>query len=73
MNVSRLSALCTGRLYPLRDIPDTRFCQRLSRPQGHSVAGRINSMDNPNDPTGNRKSDLPACSAVAVTEKGKLF
>jgi hypothetical protein len=24
-----------------RKIPDTHFCQMLSRPQGHSAAGRI--------------------------------
>jgi len=26
------------------DIPGTRFCQKLSRPQGHSEFGRIRSM-----------------------------
>ena len=26
MNVVRLSALCTGRLYPLGTIPGTHFC-----------------------------------------------
>jgi len=36
MKVVRLSALRTGRLYPLGNIPGTRFCWRLSRPQGHS-------------------------------------
>ena len=39
-------------LYLLRNIPGTHFCQRLSRPQGHSAAGM------------NRTRDLPACSAV---------
>jgi len=37
----RLSALCTGRLYPPGNTPGTHFCQRLSRPQGHSAIGRI--------------------------------
>ena len=40
MKVVRLSALRTGRIYPQGNIPGTYFCQRLSRPQGHS-AGRI--------------------------------
>ena len=56
----RLPALRTGRLYPPRNIPGTHFCQRLSRPQGHSAAGRIMSMENMNDTIGNRTRDLPA-------------
>jgi len=39
-------------------------CLRLSRPQGHSAAGRIVSMKNSNDTITNRTRDLPACSAV---------
>jgi len=46
MKVVRLSALRTGHLYPLGDIPGTYICQRLSRTQGHSAAGRIMSMKN---------------------------
>jgi len=46
------------------NIPGTHFCSRLSRPQGHSVAGRIMSMKNSNDTIGNRTCDLPTCSAV---------
>ena len=38
--VASLSALCTGHLYPPGDIPDTHFCQTLSRP---SDVGRIKS------------------------------
>jgi len=49
---------------PPGNIPGTHFCQRLGRPQGHSEAGRIMSMKNSNDTTGNRNRDLPACSAV---------
>jgi hypothetical protein len=64
MKVVRLSALRTGRLYPSGNIPGTHFCSRLSRPQGHSAAGRIMSTENPNDTTGNRTRDLPVCSAV---------
>jgi len=49
MNVVRLSALRTGRLYP---------------PQGYSAAGMIMSMKNSNGTIGNRAHDLPTCSAV---------
>jgi hypothetical protein len=34
------------------------------RPQGHSVAGRIMSMENSNDTIENRSRDLPVCSTV---------
>jgi hypothetical protein len=44
-----------------RKIPGTRFCWRLSRPQGHSAAGRIRSIEKSNDPIGIRTRDLPAC------------
>ena len=39
--------------------PGTHFCQRLSRPQGHSAIGRIMSMKNSNDTNWDRTSDLP--------------
>ena len=64
MKVVRLSALRTGRLYTPGNIPGTHFCYRLSRPQGHSAAGRIMSMKNSNDTIGNRTRDLPTRSAV---------
>jgi hypothetical protein len=60
MKVVRLSALGTGRLYPLGIIPDTHFCQILSQTQGHSTAGRFMSMKNSNDTIGNRTVDLVA-------------
>jgi hypothetical protein len=41
LKVVRLSAVCTGLLYPPGNIPGTHLCYRLSRPQGHSAAGRI--------------------------------
>ena len=44
--------------------PGTHFCQRLSRPQGHSATGRIMSMKNTNDTIGNRTRDLSVCSVV---------
>jgi hypothetical protein len=62
--VVRLSALHTGCLNPPENIPGTHFCWRLSQPQDHSPAGRIMSMKNSNDTTGNRTRFLPACSAV---------
>ena len=43
-------------------IPGTHFCYRLSRPQGHSAAGRIMPMKN--GTIGNRTRNTPACSAV---------
>jgi hypothetical protein len=42
----------------------THFCWRLSWPQGHSVAGRIRSVEKSNDLIGTRTHDLPACSTV---------
>jgi hypothetical protein len=47
-----------------RKIPGTHFCYRLSRLQGHSVAGRIMSTEKSNDFIGNRSHNLPACSIV---------
>ena len=49
---------------PPGNIPGTHFCQRLSRPQGHSAAGRVMSMKNSNDTIGNRTRDLPTCSSM---------
>jgi len=40
MNVLRLSALRTGRLYPPGNVPGIHFIWRLPQPQGHSAAGR---------------------------------
>ena len=49
---------------PPGNTPDTHFCYRLSRPQGHSAIGRIMSMKNSNDTSWDRTSNLPICSAV---------
>jgi len=49
IQVARLSALCTGRLYPSGDNPDAQ-----SRLPNHIVAGRIKSMKNPSDSIRNR-------------------
>ena len=49
---------------PPRNISRNHFCYRLSRPKGHSAAGRFMSMTNSNDTIGNRTLDLLTCSAV---------
>jgi len=48
----------------LGNTPGTHFCQRLSRPQGHSATGRNMSLKNSNVTIGNRTRDLPVCSVV---------
>jgi hypothetical protein len=52
IKVVRLSSLRSGRLYLPENIPGTHFCQRLSRPQGHSAAGRISQWKIPKTPSG---------------------
>ena len=42
----------------------THFCQRLSRAQDHTAAGRTNSIINSSGTIGNRTRHLPAFSAV---------
>jgi hypothetical protein len=60
----RLSALHAGRPLPPKNIPGTHFCYRLSRPQGHSTAGRIRSIEKKIHLIETRTRDLPACSIV---------
>jgi hypothetical protein len=55
----KLSALRAGRSLAPRKIHG-----RLSRPQGHSVAGRIRWIENSIDLIGNRTRDLPTYSIV---------
>ena len=66
--VSNLSALRTGQLYPPPlspgDIPGTHICLRLSRTQDHSAAEMIMSMKNANGVIENRHRYVPSCSAV---------
>jgi hypothetical protein len=50
---------------PPRSIRGTHVCYRMSRQRAHGEAGRIISMNNSNDISGNRNSDLPACSTVS--------
>jgi hypothetical protein len=65
-----LSASRAGRPLPPRKIPGTHFCQRLSRPQGHSAAGRIRLIEKSNDFIGNRTR---AVQPVAIsTEVSRL-
>jgi hypothetical protein len=59
-----LSALRAGRPLTPTKIPGTHFCQGLSRPQGHSAARRIRSIEKSNDLIGNRTRDLTACRTV---------
>jgi hypothetical protein len=49
--------------------PGSNFYYTLSRPQGHSAAGRIMSLKNLTDPIGNRTRNLPACSANNLSIK----
>ena len=49
---------------PPGNILGTHLCFRMSRPQGHSAAGRTMSIKNTNDTIGKRSRDLPVCSAV---------
>jgi hypothetical protein len=58
-----LSALRAGRASPPRNLPGTHFCWRLSRPQGHSAAGRIRSIEKIHL-IGTRTRDLLVCSIV---------
>jgi hypothetical protein len=64
MKMVRLLDLCTGRLYPPGNIPGTYTCYRLSRPQGHSAAGKIMSMKNSNGTIGDRIREPPDGCAV---------
>jgi hypothetical protein len=52
-----------------RKIPGTCFCQRLSRPNGHSVARRIRSIEKSNDFIGNRTCDLVTCGSIRYVSK----
>jgi hypothetical protein len=61
-NVGKIVTLTRRQPFTPRKIPGTHFCQKLSRPQGHSAAGRIRSTEKSNDLIRNRTRDLLACS-----------
>ena len=49
---------------PPGNTPGTHLCYRMSRPQGHRTTGRIISLKNSNDTSGDGTCDLPVCSVV---------
>lgn len=61
MKVVGSSDLCINHLYHQGDNPRTHLFSRLSWPQGHSVAGRTKSINNPSDPIKNITCNLTAC------------
>jgi hypothetical protein len=67
MNMVRLSAIRPGSFYPFPsppgNTPGTHLCSRLSRLQGHIVAGRIMPMKNFRDTIGNLTRNLSTYSA----------
>jgi hypothetical protein len=64
----RFPALRTGPLFAPGNNPSTHFCSRLSRPQGHSTAGRFMLIKNSSDTIGIRTRDLPDCRAESPHE-----
>lgn len=53
INLPNLSALHSGRLYTQMKIPGVHFNYRLSQLHGHNAPGRIKSMKNLKNPSGN--------------------
>jgi hypothetical protein len=60
-----------GEVSPTRWLPftprknsGTHFCSTLSRPQGHSAAGKVRSIEKSSDIIGNHTRDFPTCSVV---------
>jgi hypothetical protein len=41
----RLSALSVGRASPLKKIPGTHFCYKLTQSQDHNAAGRFRQVE----------------------------
>jgi hypothetical protein len=60
----RLSGLRAGRPLHAGIVLVLISVKRLSRPQDHSAAGRIRSIENPNNLIRNRNRDPPDCSIV---------
>jgi hypothetical protein len=63
-NGGEVVSLTSWPPFTSKKIPGTHFCRILSRPQGHSAAGRIRSIEKSNDFVGNRNHGLPAHSIV---------
>jgi hypothetical protein len=62
--VVRLSALHIARPLLQEDFWYSFLLKRLSKPHGHSVAGRIRSIEISSNLIGNRTCSLRACSIV---------
>jgi hypothetical protein len=63
---AELSALHTGRASPPRKFLGTRFCYRLSGPQGYWMRTEgIGQLKISKNPTRNRTQSLPSCGAVS--------
>jgi hypothetical protein len=58
------------KMIPARKIPGTHFCLRLSRTQGHSVAGRIRLIEKKNPP--HRDSNLRPRARSIVPQPSTL-
>jgi len=58
MEVARFSALHTGHLFSLRNIPGTHFFLRPSQPQGYSMDERIKAKKNSTTPTEIKPTNL---------------
>jgi hypothetical protein len=54
-----LSALDADRPLPPRKIPSTHFSLRLSRPQGHSAAGKIRLIETHSNLIKTQIRDIP--------------
>jgi len=64
---NRVARPTQGPPLPQGNTSNTNFYYSMSRLQGHSAAGSIKSMKNPNDLIWNRTRDLPACKRSAST------
>jgi hypothetical protein len=62
--VVRLLASYASCELPKENILVLISVERLSKPQGHSAAGRIRYIEKCNDLVGSRTRDHPACSIV---------
>jgi hypothetical protein len=54
-------------------IPDTSFCQRVNRTQGHSAAGRIRSVEKSDDLIRNRSSEYVVKTGFEIKMLGTVL